>query len=190
MRKIAIWTIAGFAAVVTGCGRPQQGDTLTEVCVGTVNAATVLDEAEEVLGEMHFEVEKSDAEAGYLRTRPLRGGQFFEFWRKDNVGACNAAEANLQTVRRTVEMQTKEKGGNLCVTCGVKTERLSLPEGKADATTRVYGMFTRSEGRMQRLQLRERQKEQMAWVELGEDRMLAGEILQKLEGRLTAACGQ
>jgi hypothetical protein len=187
MRKIAIWTIGTFAAMVMGCAGQREGDTLTELCLVSVNARTVLEEAEEVLGQMHFQVEKSDAEAGYLRTRPLRGGQFFEFWRKDNAGACNAAEANLHTVRRTVEMETKEKGGNLCVTCSVKTERLSLPAGEVDVSTRAYGMFTKSEGRMQRLELRERQKEQMEWVELGEDRMLANVILQGLEGRLTGA---
>ena len=47
-------------------------------------------------------------------------------------------------------------------------------------------MFTKSQARMQRLELSDRQKEQMEWVELADDRLLAAAILQELEGRLTA----
>jgi len=185
MAKMAIWIIVAFVALIMGCAGQREGDTLRELCLVRANAGMVLEEAEDVLNRMHFEVEKSDAEAGYLRTRPLTGAQFFEFWRHDNIGVCNAAEANLHTIRRTVEVETKEKGGNLCVVCTVKTERLSLPERRVGVSTRAYGMFTKSEAGMQRLELSDRQRQQMEWVELGDDRLLAAGILRELEGRLT-----
>ena len=187
MAKMAISIIVTFAALVTGCAGQQERETLTELWLINVNAKTVLEQAEEVLGEMHFEVAKSDAEAGYLRTQALRGGQFFELWRKDNAGAYSAAEANLHSIRRTVEVETKERGGNLCVTCKVKTERLSLPEREVGVSTRAYGMFTKSEAGMQLLELSDAQMEKMEWVELEDDKILASVILREMERRITGA---
>ena len=77
MKTIVIWAVAVVAAFLGGCAVQQEPEVLTELCLVDVDAGTALKEAEDVLGKMHFVVEKSDAQAGYLRTRPLRGGQFF-----------------------------------------------------------------------------------------------------------------
>ena len=68
-------------------------------------AAEVVDAAGDVLTRMHFVIEKLDAEQGLVRTRPLRGAQFFEMWRSDNASTFAWEESNLQSIRRAVELR-------------------------------------------------------------------------------------
>jgi hypothetical protein len=182
MTKTGFLTV--IVALLAGCVAQPPPQAPAELCLAATDVTTVLQQAEQVLAEMHFEIDKSDAAAGYLRTRPLRGGQFFEFWRKDNVGFFNASESNLQTLRRTVEIAASDRAGNICVVCTVKTERLNMPERQAGVST-AYAMFTASHGRMQRLELTDEQKQRMQWADLGDDTMLAGRILDSIEQKST-----
>jgi hypothetical protein len=141
--------------------------------------------AEDVLGEMHFVIDKADANQGFVRTRPLPGAQFFEFWRKDNVGTLNFAEANLQSIRRTIEMKMSRQGGQLCINCNVKVQRLNLPERENIAgSARAYEMFSSSGPTIQKFRFSHEQKKQMRWIDLGGDPKLATEILNRLEKRM------
>ena len=140
--------------------------------------------AEECLSKMHFAIDKADTEQGYIRTRPLTGAQWFEFWRSDNVGTCNTAEANIQDIRRTVELNIGPSGEQLCICCVVTVQRLSLPERKIISSARPYGMFTKSGESMQQLKLSEEQKKAAVWLDLGEDEALGAEILKRLENQI------
>ena len=73
----------------------------------------------------------------------------------------------------------------MCIDCSVWTERLSLPERDVTSSTKAYEMFSKSYSSKQRLKLDEKQMEKMSWVSLGKDPMLAGEILGRLEKRLS-----
>ena len=172
------------ALVLTGCAKQQQFKTVEQICMPAASKAEAMQAAEDVLGKMHFTIDKADVEQGLVRTRPLPGAQFFEFWRSDNVGALNSAEANLHSIRRVVELDISRQGGQLCIGCNVKVSRLSLPEQQISSSARAYRMFSQSSPSMQKLELHPEQKKSMAWVDLGNDTMLATEILKRIEKRV------
>ena len=148
----------------------------------------VMEVAEDVLTGMYFTIEKADVDSGLIRTRPLPGAQFFEFWRSDNVGADNALAANLHSIRRTVTINISHVGAvrepPRRIGCEVQTQRRSLPERHLSSSARVYGMFSQSSPLLQRLKLNPEQKRKMAWTDLGRDSRLEAEILKRIETRI------
>lgn len=149
-----------------------------------VHKAELMKIAEDVLDEMHFTIEKADANAGLIRTRPLPGAQFFEFWRSDNVGADNTLAANIHTIRRTVTLNVSRQGEQLQLVCEVHTQRLSLPQRQVSSSTMIYGIFSQSSPSLQRLILNPEQKKQMAWIDLGRDSRLEAKIMKQIETRI------
>jgi len=185
--------VAGIvcALVMAGCAQPppcllsktETGAT-GQIRVQDIGTAETMALAEEVLGQMHFTVEKTDVQSGLMRTRPLPGAQFFEFWRSDNVGPDNSLQANLHTIRRTVELEISRQDKELCIACSVRVQRLSLPERQVSSTARAYEMFSRSSSTMQRLALNPQQQKNMAWIDLDKDVPLAEEILRRIEAKI------
>jgi hypothetical protein len=172
--------------VSASCAQTQRRETIEQICVPGTSKAEATQAAEDVLGRMHFVIDKADAEQGLVRTKPLSGAQFFEFWRKDSVGAFNAAESNLHSIRRAAQLNMTRKGRQLCIACDVKVERLSLPEHEVSSSARAYAMFSRSTASMQELRLQPEQREKVSWLDLGNDSMLATEILKRIEKELQA----
>lgn len=146
-----------------------------------IGTADLMEVAEGVLARMYFTIEKADAQSGLIRTRPLPGAQFFEFWRSDNIGTDNTLAANLHTIRRTVSLDISQQGQELRIGCNVQAQRLSLPERQVNSSARVYGMFSQSNSSLQRLKLNPEQKKEMAWIDLGSDKRLEAEILKRIE---------
>ena len=155
-----------------------------------IGKADLMQVAEDVLAGMYFTIEKADVDVGLIRTRPLPGAQFFEFWRSDNVGADNALEANLHTIRRTVTLDISQKDSQLQMDCEVQTQRLSLPERQISSSAKVYGMFSRSGPLLQRLILNPEQAKQMAWIEQDRDSLLEAEILKRIEAQILRRTSQ
>ncbi len=201
------WVVFGlgflvFGLLLTGCAEEQQYGAVEPICVENVNKLEAMEIAEDVLAKMHFTLEKADAETatpgidtrrwrGYIRTRPLAGAQFFEFWRSDNVGADNWLESNLHSIRRVVELNMSEQdegppqsGNRLCINCDVQKYRLSMPEHQVSSSARAYEMFSESNSALQNLRLNPEQKAGMAWIDLGKDRQLAAEILRRISSML------
>lgn len=174
-----------YTLIVAGCAKQQQYETVEQICLSDTSKAGVMQIAEDVLGETHFTIAKFDTELGIIRTRPLTGAQFFEFWRKDNVGSSNTLEANLHSIRRIAELDIKQQGTQLCIHCSVNTQRLRLPEREIRSRSRAYNMFSQSSASRQTLKLYREQKEGMAWVDLGEDKQLATVILKRIENKIT-----
>jgi hypothetical protein len=166
-----------------GCGKPETGKA-EAICVKGVDKAMAVQTAERVLTKMHFEIDKSDVNAGLVRTRPLSGAQFFELWRKDNVGMFNWSESNLQTLRRTAEVDIKEKAGQICIDCNVTIERLAMPERPIAGSEYAFAMYTKSDPAVQRMAISGEQWKQMAWIGLGSDERLEAKILAKIEKRM------
>lgn len=170
--------------VLAGCAETQQYQAIKQVCVADIGKAELIQAAKETLNKMHFTIAKADTEQGYIRTQPLSGAQFFEFWRKDNVGPSNWIEANLHSIRRTVELQTSSVQGKLCIDCNVKVERLNLPERQISSSSQAYKMFSESTPSMQSFNLSEEQKRSMSWINLGSDPKLQTEILKSLKEQI------
>ncbi len=183
-----------------GCAGPSKTVSTAPVqmvCEEAVAKAEVIQAAEYVLTRMQFPIEKLDAEQGIVRTRPLRGAQFFEFWRSDNVGAYDYAEAGLQSIRRSVELRVKpedrgqrpENGveARLCVGCTVAVQRLSLPGNEVAGVSAAYGIYARNTPTLRRVEANRQPRRAMAWVDLGPDPALAARILERIDKRLRQA---
>ncbi|MHC4396045.1 MAG: hypothetical protein ACYS1A_10365 [Planctomycetota bacterium] len=188
MDTVKTLLFAGLAAMLAlgGCAEEQQFKAIEQICVGGVSRAAAIEGVEDVLGQMHFAVEKADIESGYIRSRPLPGAQGFEFWRKDNIGAYNQMRANMHSIRRTVELDISPKNRELCISCDVKVEKLNLPEYAVSSSAQAYQMFSRSNLSRQTLEANPEQKEGMGWIDFGEDERLSTEILKQLKEKLSA----
>ena len=196
------WVVLGleflvFGLLLAGCAEQQQYGAAKPICVENIEKLQAMEIAENVLAKMHFTIEKADADPatlgidtrrwrGFIRTRPLPGAQFFEFWRSDNVGADNWLESNLHSIRRVVELNMSEQDKRLCINCDVQIYRLSLPEHHVSSSARAYEMFSASSSALQRIQLNPKQKEGMAWIDLGKDTQLAAEILKRIEQQIAS----
>jgi len=180
----AILLLVMAAAALSGCAQPKQNDTVDHICLPNADNANAVATAEDVLAKMHFEIEKADANSGFIRTRPLPGAHFFEFWRSDNVGASNALLANIQSIRRTASLTMHRRSDQLCIRCRVNVQQLSMPEHEVTSSSHAYEMFSESTASMQQLTLRAEQKRQMAWLDLARDSQLENEILRRIEKQL------
>lgn len=195
-----LWSVV-FCVFLAGCApgaKPGQhrsdiaaqapgpvGAGTERICLTDVQKAAAMQVAEDVLAKMHFTIEKADAEAGLIRTRPLPGAQFFEFWRTDSVGGFNSTEANLHSIRRTLELRFGKKEKGLCIDCDVKTERLNLPEREVTSSARAYELFSKSSASFQNMQLNTAQETGIAWTDLGKDRGLALEVLGRIQKQIS-----
>ncbi len=177
-------------AGLTGCGNQNQIAQSEPVCLRTADKGRIMEITEDVLTRMNFVVEKYDAETGFVKTKPLRGGQFFEFWRADNAAPADAAEANIHSIRRTAKLNISEEDGEVCATCEVGIERLSLSDREITGMSWLAGMFTESTSGGQRLALKPEQQEGMAWIDLGPDAALERKILALIENKFTKLEGQ
>jgi hypothetical protein len=186
--NLCSYALITYALVLAGCTRPLQQEAVERICVPDMDKAVATQLAEDVLIKMHFTIDKIDPNTGFIKTHPLSGAQFFEFWRKDNVGSDSATLANLHTVRRVAELNVSREEEKLCIACDVQVYRLSLPRKQSTSRARAPGMFSRSSRSTQVLQLRRSDREKglqpPSWVNLGRDKQLETNILTQIEKRL------
>jgi hypothetical protein len=178
-----------MAAAVSagGCGHAVQSHT-DKVCLATVTRDEAAAAAEDLLARMHFEIDKFDADRGIITTRPLPGAQLFEFWRRDTRGAYNIAEANLHSVRRSVEMTFGEGEAGICTECRVHLERLRLSERPVSSSAKAFQLFSESGNTLQRLRIApepdySEQPREVRWLDAGRDHVLESFILETLRNR-------
>jgi hypothetical protein len=202
--RLMVGVLVASALSLLGCGGQNAAPPPTQmVCEDGVTTTDAVQAAASVLTRMHFDLEKMDAEEGIVRTRPLRGAQFFEFRRSDNASVPDAQEANVQSIRRIVEVRVTgeaagrrpEAGGNslppaasgLQVSCAVSVQRLSLPESEIAGGSEAYRIAVGSSPALQRLRLSPQQVQRMTWIDLGEDPDLAAKVLARVEQELRRA---
>ncbi len=179
MYKWIFILVCGLIVLSAGCAEQQQFTPIERICVPGAEKAEVMAAADAVLGEMLFAVSKLDAESGVIRTRPLSGAQFFEFWRKDTVGEFNRAEANIHSVRRTVDLTIDQQAGQVCVECNARVERLSLSELQdTRGRTQKYDKFSGIRLSTRKIELVDEEKN---WLDMGRDARLETEILKRIE---------
>ena len=185
LTKSLILRVCTLLLFFAGCAQQQQA---VELCVPPANKALLMHTAEDVLTELHFTIDKVDAEKGFLSTRPLPGAQFFEFWRKDNVGPFNAMEANLHSIRRSVELTVNQApgkpSGQLCLNCNVITERLSIPQRQVSDSAPITEMFSQDRLTAHELEFEKNRKKDIIWLPLGKDTELGYKIVALLKNRL------
>jgi len=189
MRKSMNFIIVCLAMLAAGCARHSSALPPGPLCVAGIEKTQAMQLAEKTLSRMHFDIRKSDPELGLITTRPLRGGQFFEFWRKDNAGTLNYAESNLHTLRRAVELKIspRQEQSGVGSECPTTVERLSLSERPVTSAARAYEMFSASRPTLQKIEFSEPREydttgpRHVAWVHMGPDEQLSKRILQRLK---------
>jgi hypothetical protein len=162
---------------VFGCSSEISVEPGVPVCLFEGNIGEAMDICEDVLVKMHFQIEKFDVDKGFIKTRPLRGAQFFEFWRSDNVGAENKKNSNMHSILRTVELQITENNGEFCVECDTRMRRLSIPSRDLSGSTGKGGTFTGSSRSFPKLRP---DTDNLEWIEMGTDSALEQRILGRI----------
>ena len=178
MNKIPVRLVAAIAAAVMfggGCAK-QCEKPITKICTQGIDRQTAMAAAQRTLENMHFSIEKADANAGYISTRPLAAGQFFELWRSDTVGCENFAEANLHSITRIAEIEVSGPDGQVCIACTVATRRLSMPQREVNNATELPGVFAKSSGGLQTVKL----GKAAVWMDMGPDVNLQARILERI----------
>ncbi|MCJ7693733.1 MAG: hypothetical protein MUO22_10030 [Sedimentisphaerales bacterium] len=186
--KVLLFTVLASLVLLSGCGAEYSGKKVEQLRISGGGKAEAMVAAEMVLGKMGFAISKSDFESGYITTRPLRTGQFFEFWRSDAVGEFNSAESNLHCIRRTVVIDVTKEAEQLYVDCDVSVERLSLSEAPLGSRSEAYDKFPQS-SRLERSGLESierdlRESRGAEWIDLGGDPELAEVILTQIEEKI------
>ena len=185
MKKLGLIAFMLLAAgTLSGCLKEQQIPPEPK-CLSSIDIDSAMKASEKVLVGMNFVIDKADPNLSLITTKSLVGGQFFELWRKDNVGGYNRAMSNLHTIQRIVELGFNENQGQVCIVCKVTIERLSIPEKQIDSTAGTYSMFSRSSEAEQRLSLNAEQEAKMEWIDIGRDNQLENVILNKINKALT-----
>lgn len=180
MTSYRLFLLAGCVglSLCAGCGRPLDGKLeIPDVCAANIDTPQAMQIAEDVLTAMHFAIEKADLDSGLIRTRPLSGAQFFEFWRSDNVGPFYAALANLHSIRRIAEVRIQQRGDKVFIRCDVQIQRLSVPEHEAAGSPGAP---------VRRLTPTPEQEKGITWIDLGKDTMLSTEILNRIQKHIPA----
>jgi len=178
--KNLIMLVCGSILLICGCVEDQR-ETVEKLCLTNIDKKTAMEKSGKALSGLNFVIEKFDVEQGYISTRPIAGGQWFEFWKSDNAGGFNAAEANIHSIRRTAELNFSGENNNICIDCNVLTQRLHMPPREDVDETKAYGMFTKSGESRQTLRLNKDQMGKMQWIDLGNDSPLAEKILKKIK---------
>ncbi|HOK96263.1 MAG TPA: hypothetical protein PK052_10320 [Anaerohalosphaeraceae bacterium] len=169
------------AGLIGGCAGSEKGASSAPLCVSDCSAELAMQAAQKVLTKMHFEIEKYDYDARYIRTRPLTGGQFFEIWRQDNASASAAAQANLHSLRRIVEMDFDQKGREVCIGCRVQVLRLSVPEQPLRGMGLMAEGITESSRSVQTLTVDPALESRIEWLDAGSDAKLEQRIVKRIE---------
>jgi hypothetical protein len=180
-RNITILFLMIVCIIYSGCGSEQQAISDEPLCVPDMLTDQVMEAAQAVLLKMHFDIEKYDTDVHYIRTRPLSGAQFFEIWRQDNASASAAAQANLYSLRRIVELDFTHQDEKTCIQCRVDVLRLSIPERPIEGAGRMGGTYTESSSRYQTLEVDPDKQAQIEWIEAGTDEDLERKILNRIE---------
>jgi hypothetical protein len=170
--------------VMCGCGKQAEVKESEPLCLAPTDREQFMEIAEDALVSMYFVIEKYDIDAGFIKTKPLSGAQFFEFWRKDNTSFKKAAEANIHSIHRIVQMTVDEGEQGLCMKCDVKVERLSIPEEEFLIMSEVQKTFSEKSS-LQSLRTPEKKQSKMTWIDLGKDPVLETKILKTIERKFT-----
>lgn len=182
MKKILFFVLLATAlGGLSGCASQQIAQSTDPLCLPNTLSDQTMDAAMTVLEKMHFNIEKFDVDVLYIRTRPLSGAQFFEFWRRDNASAFSRTQANLHSIRRVVELEILPENTTTCMQCRVNVSRLSIPEQPIQGYLLLGGAHTKSHTRHQTLEVDSERKAMSEWIDAGPDHDLEQKILKLIQ---------
>ncbi len=178
--------IIGVIALLAlaGCGSEVSTEPSEPLCIGLMTKAELMASAEKVLVKKRFVIEKYDVDEGYIVTRPMRGSQFFEFFRGDNVGKENQRYSNIHSLERVVEITVDKASGQNCIECVAQMRRLSIPPNETvSSMSDAQGLYTGTES--SQMGIYPDVEEDIAWIEMGRDNALENDILARIKLDIT-----
>ena len=167
----------------SGCAKQAAVEPSKPFCVSVAGKEDLMKAAEDVLKKKQFVIEKYDLDAGYIVTRPMRGSQFFEMWKGDNVGKTNTARSSIHSIQRIVEMNFTQQNGQLCLACTADMQRFSMPTEKLRGTSQASYLFV--EGGTSMMRLYPTTEEEMDWIDLGRDGELERNLIELIKQKIT-----
>jgi hypothetical protein len=176
---VAGWMLFG----AFGCAKQVTVPPSEPVCISLAGKEDMMKVAEDVLKKKQFVIEKYDVDAGYIVTRPMRGSQFFEIWKGDNVGRVNKSRSSIHSIQRVVEMNFTPGNGQWCIACTADMQRFSMPVEQLRGRSRASDVFVGGGVRMMRLY--PNTEEDMAWIDLGRDGELERNLIELIKQNLT-----
>ena len=168
---------------VSGCGKQVAVAPSEPLCISLTGKEDIMKAAEDVLKKKQFVIEKYDIDAGYIVTRPMRGSQFFEIWRGDNVGSVNKGRSNIHSIQRVVEMNFTPGNDQWCIACTADMQRFSMPEKQLKGHSRASRVFV--EGGTSMMGLYPDTEGKMAWIDIGRDGELERKLIELIKQNLT-----
>jgi len=180
---ILLLTLIIISCLLFGCSQDVSVAPSDPVCMPLISKQDLMQTAQQILVNKQFVIEKYDVSAGYIFTRPMRGSQFFEPWRGDNVGSANRGLSNIHSIERVVTMNFTEQSGQVCVECIADARRLSIPEQQLESNSEMESYFTIGSSSV--MGLKPVAEEDIAWIDLGRDGLLERDILQKMKLKAT-----
>jgi hypothetical protein len=181
-KQVLIWMLFTSFFLFTGCAQKQIQHE--PICLANLDLQSAMKQSELVLMKMDFVIDKADASAGVMTTKPLSGSQFFELWKPDNRTGYDAAQSNLHSIRRTAVLNFIPQQDLLCIDCNVTIERLSIPEKEINSSARAFSLFSESGESRQALVLNPEQEKLMEWVDIGRDSNFEAYILKKIDQKI------
>lgn len=124
-----------------------------------------------------------DRRSGLIETLPRTSGQWFEFWCQDVVTFDAFAQSNLQTVRRTVSLQTEDLGvDRYRLNCRVNLEIFDSGPRLVAGTVRATEILQRAaRGLSNSPEPLANTGGNTRWLTLGSDPELQSHILSSIE---------
>ncbi len=179
--------ILGVACLAgSGCGSHTEPiGPAPEQTSGQKAFAEVWNAATDTLDRYGFEIAYQDRRTGVIRTRPITGKHWFEFWRKDAASDFARKESTLQTIYRSAEVRivpSDQEKDEFDVRVVAKAVRSSRPVIQVTSTSEAFDLF--SYGNRMRTDWRSEDGEIQTIVPLGEDEALAEQLRQDILSRL------
>jgi hypothetical protein len=136
-----------MAFFCAGCHAPPSPGGPTEILLRIPDRAAFLDATVTLLRERDFPPARVDRAAGLVVTRPSVGGQWFEFWRRDSIGAYQLLEASVHTVRRIVTVRAEPAdvappGEAFRISVQVDKQRYSAPERQVTTASGALAIYS------------------------------------------------
>ncbi|OXU15820.1 hypothetical protein [Sedimentisphaera salicampi] len=174
LKAITAAVIAAAIFAASGCSQGLRFEEPAEMSEAANNyncsKKEAMNKLKEELEETGFKIDKFDTEKGYLLTAPLRGGQFFELWRRDNMTLQAAGYSNIQSIVRIGEFEFAEGSvqGNVLV------KQLRIDKDYEGLISDINNVFTQRSGMLAGLELPE---EGVEWSIVGRDKALEKRFL-------------
>ncbi len=186
LKHISCFTAMCGIGIIVGCTPVQRdGDPMMQdfAVADQSELNELLETCENVLRDQGFRIDRVDRRAGVLTTHPETSKHFFEVWRKDVATGYDLWESSLNTIRRTVEIQTEPDlvKGETHMTVTVKRERLSAPDRQFNnsiAAFQFYGDTLPSATTGERVTSAD-----VEWIEDGRDLVMEELLINKISAR-------